>query len=76
MTSVVFYFQAHQPYRLRHLGLFDIGAGQDCFDDDENLVDSQANEADLVCEYEALCTPRLSGRLRFVRVGPRRVLER
>ncbi|MFT7676125.1 MAG: alpha-amylase [Planctomycetota bacterium] len=41
-TSVVFYFQVHQPYRLRHFSFFDIGKHTDLnpgelyFDDDEN----------------------------------------
>lgn len=35
-TPVVFYFQIHQPYRLRNVSLFDIGRGQSWFDDDEN----------------------------------------
>ena len=37
MTSIVFYFQVHQPYRLRHYDHFDIGGGAvDYFDDEEN----------------------------------------
>ncbi len=36
MTSVVFYFQVHQPYRLRRYTYFDIGAQADYFDDAEN----------------------------------------
>ena len=36
MTSVVFYFQVHQPYRLRRLSFFDIGNGEPLFDDSEN----------------------------------------
>ncbi|MCY3001866.1 MAG: glycoside hydrolase family 57 protein [Planctomycetota bacterium] len=36
MRSVVFYFQVHQPWRLRHFTFFDIGAGQEWFDDAEN----------------------------------------
>ncbi len=36
MLNIVFYFQVHQPYRLRHLSLFDIGAGVDLFDDKLN----------------------------------------
>ncbi|MEJ2701093.1 MAG: glycoside hydrolase family 57 protein [Sedimentisphaerales bacterium] len=34
MASVCFYFQVHQPYRLRHYTLFD--AGTDYFDDAKN----------------------------------------
>jgi len=36
MTSVVFYFQVHQPYRLRRYTFFDIGAHDHYFDDAEN----------------------------------------
>ena len=36
MTAIVFYFQVHQPFRLRHFTFFDIGAGADWFDDAEN----------------------------------------
>lgn len=36
MTAVVFYFQVHQPYRLKHFTFFDIGAGAEYFDDAEN----------------------------------------
>lgn len=36
MTSVVFYFQVHQPYRLRRYTFFDIGAHDQYFDDAEN----------------------------------------
>jgi alpha-amylase len=36
VTSVVFYFQVHQPYRLRRYTYFDIGAKADYFDDGEN----------------------------------------
>jgi alpha-amylase len=36
MTDVVFYFQVHQPYRLRRYTFFDIGAKHDYFDDAEN----------------------------------------
>ena len=32
MLNVVFYFQVHQPYRLKHLGVLDIGSGIDYFD--------------------------------------------
>jgi alpha-amylase len=35
-TSVVLYFQVHQPFRLRHFTFFDIGAGGGWFDDAEN----------------------------------------
>jgi alpha-amylase len=36
MTAVVFYFQVHQPYRLRRYTFFDIGAHDHYFDDAEN----------------------------------------
>ena len=36
MTSVVFYFQVHQPYRLRPYSFFDIGCSEEYFDDGEN----------------------------------------
>lgn len=36
MTSIVFYFQVHQPYRLRRYTLFDVGESEDYFDDAEN----------------------------------------
>ena len=36
MTDIVFYFQVHQPYRLRRYTFFDIGAKDDYFDDGEN----------------------------------------
>lgn len=32
MPSVCFYFQVHQPYRLRHYGVFDVGRRHDYFD--------------------------------------------
>jgi alpha-amylase len=34
--DVAFYFQVHQPFRLRHFTFFDIGSGADWFDDAEN----------------------------------------
>ena len=36
MTSVCFYFQVHQPYRLRRYGYFDIGESREYFDDGLN----------------------------------------
>ena len=36
MTDVAFYFQVHQPYRLRRYTFFDIGKRDDYFDDAEN----------------------------------------
>lgn len=36
MLNVVFYFQVHQPFRLRHLNVLDIGKGTNYFDDELN----------------------------------------
>ncbi|MCC6408868.1 MAG: polysaccharide deacetylase family protein [Planctomycetes bacterium] len=36
MTSLVFYFQVHQPFRLRRYTFFDIGVHDGYFDDTEN----------------------------------------
>ena len=36
MTDIVFYFQVHQPFRLRRYSFFDIGVHEDYFDDAEN----------------------------------------
>ncbi|HNX38344.1 MAG TPA: glycoside hydrolase family 57 protein [Candidatus Cloacimonadota bacterium] len=36
MLNVVFYFQVHQPYRLRHVNLLDIGQNIDLFDNKLN----------------------------------------
>ena len=36
MTSVVFYFQVHQPYRLNRMSYFDVGTGKARFDEAEN----------------------------------------
>lgn len=36
MSAVVLYFHVHQPWRLRPFSFFDIGQGQDYFDDAEN----------------------------------------
>ncbi|MCD6229246.1 MAG: glycoside hydrolase family 57 protein [Candidatus Diapherotrites archaeon] len=36
MTSVCFYFQVHQPNRLRHYSFLDIGNSHNYFDDDAN----------------------------------------
>jgi len=33
MLNIVFYFQVHQPYRLRHFNVLDIGSGSPWFDD-------------------------------------------
>ena len=38
MTAVVFYFQVHQPYRLRPYGFFDIGGEPKYFDDHLNRL--------------------------------------
>lgn len=36
MLNIVFYFQVHQPYRLRHYNVLDIAHGSDMFDDPLN----------------------------------------
>lgn len=36
MTNVCFYFQVHQPYRLRKYSLFDIGNNMQYFDEEKN----------------------------------------
>ena len=36
MNSVAFYFQIHQPFRLKRYTFFDIGRGESYFDDTEN----------------------------------------
>jgi len=36
VTSITFYFQVHQPYRLRHYSYFDIGASDEYFEDELN----------------------------------------
>jgi alpha-amylase len=36
MVSVCFYFQVHQPFRLRRYSVFDIGRNHDYFDEDKN----------------------------------------
>ncbi len=36
MVSVCFYFQVHQPHRLRNYSVFDIGKSQDYFDTEKN----------------------------------------
>lgn len=36
MTALVFYFQVHQPFRLRRYTFFDIGVDDHYFDDSEN----------------------------------------
>ena len=36
MPDVCFYFQVHQPYRLRRFSVFDIGRSADYFDDEAN----------------------------------------
>lgn len=33
MLNIVFYFQVHQPYRLKHFNVLDIGTGSQLFDD-------------------------------------------
>lgn len=36
MVDVCFYFQVHQPFRMRHYNIFDIGKKQDYFDEEKN----------------------------------------
>lgn len=36
MLNIVFYFQVHQPYRLKHYNVLDIGTGSPMFDDKLN----------------------------------------
>jgi len=36
MLNIVFYFQVHQPYRLRHFNVMDIGTGTSIFDESLN----------------------------------------
>lgn len=36
MINLVFYFQVHQPYRIKNFSVLDIGKGKDCFDEDLN----------------------------------------
>ena len=36
MVSICFYFQVHQPYRLKRYSIFDIGESHDYFDDAKN----------------------------------------
>jgi len=36
MTSVCFYFQVHQPFRLKNFSFFDIGSSRNYFDDEKN----------------------------------------
>jgi len=36
VLNIVFYFQVHQPYRLKHFNVLDIGTGINIFDDASN----------------------------------------
>jgi len=36
VTDIVFYFQVHQPHRLRHYTFFDIGRGHEYWDYESN----------------------------------------
>ncbi len=36
MVAICFYFEVHQPYRLRHYNVFDIGEHNEYFDDQKN----------------------------------------
>lgn len=38
MLNICFYFQVHQPYRLRNYSFFDIGSQSSYFDDDKNYA--------------------------------------
>ena len=51
MLNLVFYFQVHQPYRLKHLNIFDIGSVDDPFD--ENLNRSIVEEIAYKCYVPA-----------------------
>ena len=46
MNTLCFYFQVHQPYRLRHYTIFDIGKNTDYFDEKKNreIVRKVANK--------------------------------
>ncbi|MBW2997540.1 glycoside hydrolase family 57 protein [Candidatus Woesearchaeota archaeon] len=37
MVSICFYFQVHQPFRMRRYPLFDIGKNSNYFDDEKNI---------------------------------------
>ena len=37
MNSISFYFQVHQPYRIRKYGVFDLGENHNYFDSEKNL---------------------------------------
>ncbi len=41
MVSICFYFQVHQPFRLRKYTVFDIGQKHDYFDDERNSKEMQ-----------------------------------
>jgi alpha-amylase len=38
MLNIVFYFQVHQPYRLKHVNVLDIGSGSNVFNDTLNKM--------------------------------------
>ncbi len=68
MRSVVFYFQVHQPWRLRHYTFFDIGSGREWFDDAENarIVRRVAEKCYLPMNRQMLSAiERLAGRFRI-----------
>ncbi|MBT4823878.1 polysaccharide deacetylase family protein [Candidatus Woesearchaeota archaeon] len=46
MVSTCFYFQVHQPYRMKNYGVFDIGKNQNYFDHDNNkqILNKVANK--------------------------------
>jgi alpha-amylase len=67
MTSLVFYFQVHQPHRLRRYRFFDIGRSQDYFDDAENrrILERVAQKCYLPMNATLLrCVERHGGRFR------------
>ena len=36
MVQICFYFQVHQPFRMKNYTVFDIGKNTDYFDDEKN----------------------------------------
>jgi alpha-amylase len=68
MSSIVFYFQVHQPWRLRRYTFFDIGVRDDWFDDAENarIVRRVAEKCYLPMNAQLLrMAQRFDGRFRF-----------
>jgi len=63
MLNVLFYFQVHQPYRLRHVNVLDIGSNSNLFDERMNreVMHKVAEKCylptnklllDLICKFE------------------------